>query len=149
MPTQTEMIGKYVGDYQITEQLGEGGMGVVFKGVHPMLGQVVAIKMLHPTLLKADTIKDRFKREAMAMARLRHPNILQLFNFIDSPDGCFIVMEFVEGKTFESLLEESGLLPPDRAIELFMPVLSAMSYAHSSGIIHRDIKPSNIMLLNG
>lgn len=149
MTVQAEMIGKYVGDYQITQLLGEGGMGVVYKGVHPTLGQVVAIKMLHPNLVKAESIKQRFLREAQAMARLRHQNILQLFNFIDSADGCFIVMEFVEGKTFETILEEQGLIPCERAIELFLPVLSAMSYAHQNGIIHRDIKPSNIMLLNG
>ena len=82
MTTQAEMIGKIIGDYQIEKQLGEGGMGVVYKGVHPALGQVVAIKMLHPNLVKADSIKQRFVREAQAMARLRHPNILQLFNFV-------------------------------------------------------------------
>ncbi len=149
MTVQAEMIGKYVGDYQITQLLGEGGMGVVYKAIHPTLGQVVAIKMLHPNLVKAEAIKQRFLREAQAMARLRHPNILQLFNFVENNEGCFIVMEFVEGRTFESLLEEQGLIPPQRAIELFQPVLSAMSYAHAQGIIHRDIKPSNLMLLNG
>ncbi len=148
MTTQVEMIGRFVGDYQVTELLGEGGMGVVFKGLHPTLGQIVAIKMLHPNLVKAESIKQRFLREAQAMARLRHPNILQLYNFIDTADGCFIVMEFVEGKTFEDLLQDSGLIPPDRAIELFVPVLSAMLYAHQQGIIHRDIKPSNLMLLH-
>jgi serine/threonine-protein kinase len=148
MATATEMIGKFIGDYQITGQLGEGGMGVVFKGVHPTLQQVVAIKMLHPNLVKAESIKQRFLREAQAMARLRHPNILQLYNFVENSEGCFIIMEFVEGKTFESLLEESGVLTPERAIDLFIPTLSAMKYAHDSGIIHRDIKPSNIMLLN-
>ncbi len=148
MPTQTEMIGKFIGDYQITGQLGEGGMGVVYKGVHPSLGQVVAVKMLHPNLIKAESIKQRFLREAQAMARLRHPNILQLYNFIENADGCFIIMEFVEGKTFESLLEESGVIPSERSIDLFVPTLAAMKYAHDAGIIHRDIKPSNIMLLN-
>ncbi len=148
MATQTAMIGRYVGDYQITELLGEGGMGVVFKGVHPTLGQVVAIKMLHPNLVKADSIKQRFLREAQAMARLRHPNILTLYNFIDSADGCFIVMEFVEGKTFEDLLQDHGMLTPEKSIDLFVPVCQAMQYAHNAGIIHRDIKPSNLMILN-
>jgi predicted Ser/Thr protein kinase len=142
------MIGKYVGDYQITAQLGEGGMGMVYKGVHPTLGQVVAIKMLHPNLVNAPGIKDRFVREAQAMARLRHQNILQLYNFIESAEGCFIVMEYVEGVDFEDVLEKQGLLAPDKAIDYFLPVLKAMQFAHQNGIIHRDIKPSNIMLLN-
>jgi len=143
-----EMIGKIIGDYRIEKQLGEGGMGVVFKGVHPTLGQVVAIKMLHPNLTKADAIKQRFVREAQAMARLRHPNILQLYNFIESPEGCFIVMEYVQGETFESILEKKGVIPPGEAIDIFIPTLAAMKYAHDQNIIHRDIKPSNIMLLD-
>src|SRR5439155_20306376 len=129
-------------------KLGKGGMGVVFRGVHPTLQQVVAVKMLHPNLIKAESIKQRFLREAQAMARLRHPNILQLYNFVENAEGCFIIMEFVEGKTFESIVEESGIIPPEKAIDLFVPTLSAMKYAHDQQIIHRDIKPSNLMLLN-
>jgi len=72
---QSEWIGKYIGNYQISKQLGIGGMGVVFKGENPVLGQIVAIKMLHPDLVKSDAIKQRFVREAQAMAKLRHPNI--------------------------------------------------------------------------
>jgi serine/threonine-protein kinase len=141
------MIGKYVGDYQITEQLGEGGMGIVFKGIHPTLGQIVAVKMLHPNLIKADSIKQRFLREAQAMARLRHQNILQLYNFIESDDGCFIIMEYVEGETLEDVLERQRVLPAQKAIEMFLPILRAMHFAHQNDIIHRDIKPSNIMVL--
>lgn len=140
------MIGKYVGDYQITEQLGEGGMGIVFKGIHPTLGQIVAVKMLHPNLIKADSIKQRFLREAQAMARLRHQNILQLYNFIESDDGCFIIMEYVEGETLEDVLERQRVLPAQKAIEMFLPILRAMHFAHQNDIIHRDIKPSNIIV---
>ncbi|GIW70542.1 MAG: hypothetical protein KatS3mg102_0084 [Planctomycetota bacterium] len=146
--TAQEMIGKKVGDYQITELLGEGGMGMVFKGLHPTLGQIVAIKSLHPNLVKADAIKKRFEREARAMARLRHPNILQIYNFVENELGCFIVMEFAEGKEFEEMISERGLIPPVEAIDLFLPVLDAMHFAHTAGVIHRDIKPSNLMLLN-
>lgn len=142
------MIGRSVGEYQLVSLLGEGGMGVVFKGQHSTLGQVVAIKMLHPNMIKAKSIKERFVREAQAMARLRHPNILQIYNFIENEDGCFIILEYVEGKSFEELLEESGLLPASRAIDLFIPILKAMHYAHSNGVIHRDIKPANLMVLN-
>jgi tRNA A-37 threonylcarbamoyl transferase component Bud32 len=143
-----EMIGRKVGDYQVTDVLGEGGMGMVFKGFHPVMGQQVAIKMLHPNLVKSDSIKKRFEREARAMARLRHPNILQILNFVEDTHGCFIIMEFVQGKEFQDVLEEKGLIPPVEAIDMFVPILDAMYFAHSQGVIHRDIKPSNLMQLN-
>lgn len=143
----TSMIGKMVGDYQIVSLLGEGGMGVVFKGVHAILGQTVAIKMLQPDLMKNESVKSRFVREAQALARLNHPNMVSLYNFIpDHEDGCFIIMEFTEGRDIEKHMEERGLIPPELCCEWFEQVLAAMGYAHNLNIIHRDIKPSNIMV---
>lgn len=138
------MIGQVVGDYRITEVLGEGGMGIVFKGVHERLGQVVAIKMLHPTLITEERIKSRFVREAQALARLNHPYIVRLFQFVNRDDDCFIVMEFMDGRTIDQLMDEIGIVPEAKAAEYYVQVLAAMHYAHSLGIIHRDIKPSNI-----
>lgn len=141
------MIGTRVGDYLITELLGEGGMGVVYKGVHEALGQIVAVKMLHPALMTDERVKSRFVREAQALARLNHPNIVRLLNFLNRDDTCFIVMEFIEGKTIEKLLHELGIIPPLLAAEYFVQVLAAMHYAHTLGIIHRDIKPANVSVL--
>ena len=140
------MIGAQVGDYKIVAELGEGGMGMVYKGQHAALGQVVAVKSLHPTLMSNQAAKDRFEREAQALARLNHPNIIGLLNFINNADGCFIVMEFAEGEDLEEKLQRMGLIPPPQCIPWFIEACRGLEYANSQGIIHRDIKPSNIIV---
>jgi len=142
------LIGRMVGDYRLESMLGEGGMGVVYKGVHQKLGQIVAIKMLHPDLVADEKIRSRFVREAQALARLNHPNIVRLINFLSQEETYFILMEFIEGKTIDRIMTEKGLIPPIEAAEYFVQVLAALHYAHSLGIIHRDIKPANICVLN-
>jgi tRNA A-37 threonylcarbamoyl transferase component Bud32 len=143
------LIGQKVGDYRLDSLLGEGGMGVVYRGVHETLGQIVAIKMLHPDLMADDKIKSRFVREAQALARLNHPNVVRLISFIQHQDTYAIVMEFIEGKTLDRILQDKGIIPAADAADFFVEVLAAMHYAHSLGIIHRDIKPSNICVLDG
>lgn len=142
------MIGQKIGEYEVTELLGEGGMGMVYKGVHPVLGNAVAIKMLHPTLVSNEGLKKRFIREAQALAKLTHPNIVRLLGYLDVPLGCFIIMEFTKGETIEQKLEKMGLIPPELVVDWFCQTLEALSFAHSMGVIHRDIKPSNIMVLD-
>ncbi|HVY60233.1 MAG TPA: serine/threonine-protein kinase, partial [Planctomycetota bacterium] len=148
MQLSRDLIGQKVGDYRIDALLGEGGMGVVYRGVHESLGQIVAIKMLHPTLMEDEKIKSRFLREAQALARLNHPNIVRLISFLDREDTYFIVMEFIEGQTIDKIMAQKGIIPSPDAAEWYTQVLAAMHYAHSLGIIHRDIKPSNICILN-
>ncbi|GIW72524.1 MAG: hypothetical protein KatS3mg102_2066 [Planctomycetota bacterium] len=143
-----EMIGQVVGDYQLVEVLGEGGMGVVYKGVDVRFNQPVALKALHPALMADPQLRERFVREAQALARLNHPNVVRLLNFIDRGDTCFIVMEFIQGRTIEQIMQQTGLIPPERAADIFVQVLAAAHYAHSLGIIHRDIKPANIAVLD-
>lgn len=140
------MIGRTVGDYKILSQLGEGGMGMVYKAEHATLGQIVAVKSLHPSLLGNQAAKDRFVREAQALARLNHPNIIGLLNFISDDEGCFIVMEYAEGEDLEHKLERMGLIPPPQCLPWFMEACRGLNYAHQQGIIHRDIKPSNIIV---
>ena len=140
------MIGQQVGDYRVVSQLGEGGMGMVYKAEHATLGQVVAVKSLHPSLLGNQAAKDRFVREAQALARLNHPNIIGLLNFISDDQGCFIVMEYAEGEDLEHKLERMGLIPPPQCLPWFMEACRGLNYAHQQGIIHRDIKPSNIIV---
>ncbi|MBL4847751.1 MAG: protein kinase [Planctomycetes bacterium] len=140
------MIGRQIGDYNILSKLGEGGMGLVYKAEHATLGQLVAVKSLHPSLLGNQAAKDRFVREAQALARLNHPNIIGLLNFISDTDGCYIIMEYAEGEDLEHKLERMGLIPPPQCLPWFMEACRGLNYAHEQGIIHRDIKPSNIIV---
>jgi len=141
--------GTMVGQFQVERKLGEGGMGSVFAAVDRRTGARVALKSLNPDLMKSQELRDRFLREAQAMSRLQHPNIVQFMGFVDDPQqGWYIAMEYVQGKDFEKLVTEGGLIPTARAIDLFLPALAGVAYAHSLGIIHRDLKPANVMLLD-
>src|SRR5205085_10877971 len=117
------MIGYTVGSYKITEKIGEGGMGSVFKGLDTMLEREVAIKMLRPELSRQPNLVERFRSEAVTLARLNHPNIATLYSFIRQSDDFFMVMEYVRGETLESVIRRSGRLAWDQAVILFCPAL--------------------------
>jgi serine/threonine protein kinase len=141
--------GTQVDRFLVTKKLGEGGMGVVYAAQDVSTGMQVALKSLNRELMKSKEIRERFVREAQAMARLQHPNIVQFLGWVDDPrHGWFIAMEYVHGEDFEKMLERTGVIPTAQALELFMPVLDALAYAHSTGVIHRDIKPANLMRLD-
>jgi eukaryotic-like serine/threonine-protein kinase len=140
------MIGKQIANYQITEKLGEGGMGVVYKGMDSNLGRPVAIKMLSAQLAHDPEIVERFRAEARAQANLSHANLAVLYAFLVEDGTAFMVMEFVEGQTFEQMIRTRGPIPPEVALPLFKQALLGVGAAHRVGIVHRDIKPSNIML---
>ena len=140
------MIGKQIANYKITEKLGEGGMGVVYKGVDTNLDRPVAVKMLTAELAHNPEIVDRFRAEARAQANLNHVNLATLYAFLVDEGTAFMVMEFVEGQTFEQMIRARGPIPPDTALPLFRQALLGVGAAHRMGIVHRDIKPSNIML---
>jgi serine/threonine-protein kinase len=139
------MIGRIVGTYKITDKIGEGGMGSVFKGVDTMLEREVAIKMLRPDFTRDAEIVERFRTEAITLAKLNHPNIATLHNFFRHEDDYFMVMEFVRGETLDSLIRKNGAVAVDRTIYLFGQALEGIGHAHTMGIIHRDIKPANMM----
>jgi eukaryotic-like serine/threonine-protein kinase len=140
------MIGKQIANYQITEKLGEGGMGVVYKGMDSNLGRPVAIKMLSAQLAHDPDIVERFRAEARAQANLSHANLAVLYAFLVEDGTAFMVMEFVEGQTFEQMIRARGPIPVETALPLFKQALQGVGAAHRVGIVHRDIKPSNIML---
>jgi serine/threonine-protein kinase len=140
------MIGSILGNYKITSKIGEGGMGTVFKGIDEMLEREVAIKMLRPDFTRESEIVERFRSEAITLAKLNHPNIATLHSFFRNADDYFMVMEYVRGETLDSLIRRSGPLPVERAIQLFGLALEGIGHAHTMGIIHRDIKPANMML---
>lgn len=140
------MIGKKIANYEITGKLGEGGMGVVYKGMDTNLGRPVAVKMLTAELAHNPEIVERFRAEARAQANLNHANLAVLYAFLVEDGTAFMVMEFVEGQTFEQMIRTRGPIPPETALPLFKQALSGVGAAHRMGIVHRDIKPSNIML---
>ena len=140
------MIGNIIGSYKITEKIGEGGMGAVFKGIDTMLEREVAIKMLKPELASQPQIVERFRSEAVTLAKLNHPNIATLFSFVRQGEDFFMVMEFVRGHTLDEVIRKFGAIDCNRAIALFCQALEGIDHAHRMGIIHRDIKPANIML---
>jgi len=138
------MIGQTISHYRILEELGEGGMGIVYAAVDTRLGRRVAIKFL--TLTDEQHYRARFLREARSVSLLSHPNITTVFDYGETPEGKpYIVMELVRGRALNDLLAESkiGLR---RAVEIVEAVADALSEAHAHGIIHRDIKPANIVV---
>lgn len=139
------MIGAVVGNYKIVEKIGEGGMGSVFRGIDIMLEREVAIKILRPELASQPNVVERFRSEAVTLAKLSHPNIATLHSFFRQRDDFFMVMEFVRGVTLDELIRNHGAMPLDHALPLFCQSLEGIGYAHRMGIIHRDIKPANMM----
>jgi serine/threonine protein kinase len=140
------MIGRQLGPYRIIEQIGEGGMGIVYRALDMGLDRPVAIKVLAPHLVRESQLLERFREEARAQASLAHSNIATLYAFLEWEGEAFIVMELLTGSTFEDLLITQGKLPWRGAVLLTHQALMGLGYAHSHGIIHRDIKPSNLIL---
>ena len=139
------MIGRTLSHYEIIEQVGEGGMGVVYRARDLRLKRDVALKVLPPETLGNEKSRRRFRREALALSRLSHPNIGTIFDF-DSQDGTdFLVMEFVGGAWLEDRVR-NGPLPEAEILRIATQVVSALEAAHHEGVIHRDLKPANIGL---
>jgi serine/threonine protein kinase len=140
------MIGTQVGNYRILEKLGEGGMGVVYKGLDLNLDRTVAIKALNTQLAGNPELEQRFRNEAKAQANLNHTNLATLYALLIEDGRPWMVMEFIEGETFEQMVQRRGPIPSEEAIPLFRQALLGIGYAHRTGLVHRDIKPSNMML---
>ena len=132
--------------YRVIEPLAAGGIGVVYRGERVKLGREVAIKFLHAWAAAEETFVKRFEREAMAMARLQHPNCAQVIDTGVHEDEPYVVMELVGGEALIDLLDR-GSVPAARAIEIVRQILAALDHAHAQGVIHRDIKPSNIQIM--
>ena len=139
------MIGKEIPPYRIIEKIGQGGMGIVYKGLHVKLDQEVAIKVLSPEFSQDPNMRERFIREAKIQAKISHPNVVNILNYVEDDADLFLVMEYIRGETLDNRLRRMGRL--DDATGVCISVLSALEYMHSRGIVHRDIKPGNIMFL--
>lgn len=141
-------VGERIGDYQVVAILGAGGMGKVYKVRNTISERVEAMKVLLPNLQSDPELADRFMREIKVQASLEHPNIASLHTALRVDNQLLMIMEFVEGRSVEEGMQ-NGPLPIDFALNCVSQVLSALSYAHSHGVIHRDIKPANMMVTQG
>lgn len=140
--------GSKLGKYEIKGLLGRGAMAEVYRATNPALNQDVAIKVMNPTMMESKEGSERFRREAQAIARLSHNNIVRVYDF-DVQDGVhYMVMELLEGHTLrEEILKGESGLPHEQALKIFKQIAAAVGYAHQQGIIHRDIKPSNVVMV--
>jgi serine/threonine-protein kinase len=138
-------VGSQVGDYEVLEKLGAGGVGRVYKVRHRITGRIEALKVLLPHRSLDEQSRDRFLREARVQANLQHPNIASVLTAFDSEDGLVLVMEFIAGEPLSQYLER-GRLPLDEQLRYATQALSGLAYAHSRGVIHRDIKPENLLI---
>lgn len=139
------LLDSSVGAYRLVDFLGSGGMGEVYRAVHVTLGRVVALKVL--TTVGTDAVSlERFRNEARVHARLQHPNIATLFDFLEENGRPCIVMEYVDGQTLDERVRRGGGLPAAQALRIFAAVVDAVAYLHRSGIIHRDIKSNNVKI---
>jgi uncharacterized protein YgiM (DUF1202 family) len=140
-----DLIGKFLGQYELVEKIGQGGMAHVFKAYQSNLDRFVAIKVLSPILAEEPGFTERFQREARAVARLHHPNILQVYDSGIEDKYNYIVMHYVQqSRTLHHLIKEGA--PLEQLFDCITQVAAALNYAHQQGVIHRDVKPSNILI---
>src|SRR3984885_3038701 len=142
--------GRIVSHYEIIDEIGRGGMGIVYKGRDRLLNRDVALKALpfakSPEASAEQSIsRQRFEREAQAASALNHPNIVTIYDLLSEPDRDFIVMEYVEGRSLAQAIPPQGL-PLGQAIRYGLQIADAVGCAHAAGIIHRDLKPENILI---
>ncbi|MFC1806094.1 serine/threonine-protein kinase, partial [Planctomycetota bacterium] len=143
------LIGRALGQYEILEVVGRGGMGAVYKARQRSLDRVCAVKVLPRAFASDASFLERFGREARGAAAINHPSVIQVFDVGEEGGFHFIAMEFVDGEHLGQAVERGGPLPPDVALDALKQVASALAAAHELGIVHRDIKPSNIMRTPG
>jgi len=141
-------VGHRIEKYEIFEQIGSGGMGVVYRARHVTLGAEVALKVLGSNFVANPNVRHRFQQEAYVQSQLSHPNIVSVTDFVDTEEVLAIVMPLISGPSLEEVLaaEEAGPWSPQDVWSLMEPVLEGVAYAHGRGIVHRDLKPGNIML---
>jgi serine/threonine protein kinase len=135
-----------IGNYDVLDRLGAGGMGTVFKARHRRMKRIVALKVMSRNLCADEKAVQRFQREVETIARLQHPNIVMAYDADEAEVGHFLVMEFVNGKDLSSIVAQQGPLPLAEALDCILQAARGLEYAHQEGIIHRDIKPANLLL---
>jgi serine/threonine protein kinase len=139
------VIGKRLGNFEIEEKIGAGGMGEVYRARDTRLDRIVAIKILPPGVATDPRRRERFQREAQALSRLNHPHVCTLYDVGKEGDVDFLVMEHLEGTPLSDRLA-AGALPPDEALAVSAQIADGLDAAHRAGVVHRDLKPANVML---
>jgi len=134
------------GRYRLKRLIAKGGMAEVWEAEDDILGRPVAVKVLHPHLAADESFRERFRREAIAAARLAHPSVVATFDTGTDEGVTFIVMELVDAPTLRQVLNETGPMAPGRVVHIGAQVADALQYAHKAGVVHRDIKPANILV---
>lgn len=141
------MIGKLLANrYEILEKIGGGGMAIVYKAIDKLLNRVITVKVLREQFVSEDDFIRRFQREAQAVAKLSHPNIVSIYDVGHEQDFHYLVMEYVEGQNLKEIIVQKAPLDPLEAIDYTIQILEALEHAHDSGVVHRDIKPHNILV---
>lgn len=147
-PSTDPLLGTLVaGRYRVIKPLGEGGMGQVYLAEHEAIEKKVALKVLKREYSEKPDIVTRFQQEAISASRIKHPNVLDVFDFGQLDNGCFfLAMEFLEGHDLAVELEQQRVLSPERGVRIALQICRALSAAHSKGVVHRDMKPENVFL---
>lgn len=146
--TSDKLIGKVLHGYRLESLLGVGALARVYRARHLVLDREYAVKILYGRAAQNERSQRRLEREAVALARLRHPNIVSVVDFGNTDDGRpFLTMEMLQGTDLKTLIEQDGPVPPERAGAIARQIAEALAAAHSAGIVHRDLKPSNVMLV--
>src|SRR5688572_26112909 len=145
---QDPLIGTLAaGRYRVIKPLGEGGMGQVYLAEHEAIEKRIALKVLHAEYAHKGDIVARFQQEAISASRIKHPNVLDVFDFGQLDNGCFyLAMEFLEGHDLAGEIQKSKVLDPLRGLRFALQICRALAAAHSKGVVHRDMKPENVFL---
>jgi serine/threonine protein kinase len=141
----TELVGKQLGRYRIVEEVGHGGMAVVYRAIDGEENREVAIKVLSPYVAQEPKFKARFEQEIQVLRHLRHGNIVPILDYCEAGEYAYIVMPFMVAGTLQQRLVGSPL-PLSAAADILHQISQALDYAHAHGVVHRDIKPSNVLI---
>ncbi|MEU5213128.1 serine/threonine-protein kinase [Streptomyces sp. NPDC020742] len=148
-PDSSGLRGRRIAEYLLQEEIGRGGMAVVYRAEDLRLGRTVAVKLLSPELARNDTFRQRFAHESRVAAAIDHPHIVPVFEAGETEGMLYIAMRYVQGRDLAALLERDGPLPLETACRIAVQVASALDAAHAHDLVHRDVKPGNILIAEG